>query len=52
MPVVYVENVGAHEGNEITLNGWVCNRRSSGKLQFIMLREAIAFPRMLYRIYL
>jgi aspartyl/asparaginyl-tRNA synthetase len=31
--------VSAHEGNEITLRGWVYNRRSSGKLQFILLRD-------------
>jgi asparaginyl-tRNA synthetase len=39
MPVVYVENVGAHEGNEVTLRGWVYNKRSSGKLQFLLLRD-------------
>ncbi|MBN1568475.1 MAG: asparagine--tRNA ligase [Acidobacteria bacterium] len=39
MPVVYVENVNAYEGIEITLRGWVYNKRSSGKLQFILLRD-------------
>ena len=39
MAVVYIENVGAHEGNEVTLRGWVYNKRSSGKLQFILLRD-------------
>ncbi len=39
MPTVYVENVGAYEGTEVTLCGWVYNKRSSGKLQFIMLRD-------------
>jgi len=39
MPVVYVENVNAYEGAEITLRGWVYNKRSSGKLQFILLRD-------------
>jgi asparaginyl-tRNA synthetase len=39
MPVVYVENVGAHEGKEVTLRGWVYNKRSSGKLQFLLLRD-------------
>jgi asparaginyl-tRNA synthetase len=39
MPVAYIENVGAHDGNEITLRGWVYNKRSSGKLQFILLRD-------------
>jgi asparaginyl-tRNA synthetase len=39
MEVVYIDNVGAHEGNEVTLRGWVYNKRSSGKLQFILLRD-------------
>ena len=39
MPVVYVENVGEHEGGEVTLRGWVYNKRSSGKLQFLLLRD-------------
>jgi asparaginyl-tRNA synthetase len=39
MPVVYVEDIGSHEGNEVTLRGWVYNKRSSGKLQFILLRD-------------
>jgi len=38
MPAVYVENIGNHEGQEVTLRGWVYNKRSSGKLQFILLR--------------
>ena len=39
MPVIYIEHAGEHEGNEATLRGWVYNRRSSGKLQFILLRD-------------
>ncbi len=39
MPVVYIENIGDYEGTEVTLRGWVYNRRSSGKLQFILLRD-------------
>ena len=39
MPAVYVENIGAHEGNEVTIRGWIYNKRSSGKLQFILLRD-------------
>jgi asparaginyl-tRNA synthetase len=39
MPGIYVENVGSCEGNAVTLRGWVYNKRSSGKLQFILLRD-------------
>jgi len=36
---VYIENVGAHEGEEITLRGWLYNKRSSGKLHFLQVRD-------------
>ncbi|MBZ5495053.1 MAG: asparagine--tRNA ligase [Acidobacteriia bacterium] len=39
MQAVYVEKIAAHEGSEVTLRGWVYNKRSSGKLQFILLRD-------------
>jgi asparaginyl-tRNA synthetase len=39
MAAVYIKDVGAHEGAEITLRGWVYNKRSSGKLQFVVLRD-------------
>ena len=39
MPVICVENVGSYEGTAVTLRGWVYNKRSSGKLQFILLRD-------------
>jgi asparaginyl-tRNA synthetase len=35
----YIADIAQHEGKEVTLRGWVYNRRSSGKLQFIMLRD-------------
>ncbi len=39
MDTVYVENLASHEGAEVTLKGWLYNRRSSGKLQFLLLRD-------------
>jgi asparaginyl-tRNA synthetase len=39
MAIVYIADIGAHEGAEVTLRGWVYNKRSSGKLQFILLRD-------------
>jgi asparaginyl-tRNA synthetase len=39
MQAVYIENIGTYEGIEVTLRGWVYNKRSSGKLQFILLRD-------------
>src|SRR5512144_443082 len=39
MTNVYIGDIAAREGQEATLRGWVYNRRSSGKLQFILLRD-------------
>jgi len=39
MTIAYIEHIGEHEDQEITLRGWVYNKRSSGKLQFILLRD-------------
>jgi asparaginyl-tRNA synthetase len=36
---VYVEDVAKHDGGEVTLRGWLYNRRSSGKLHFLLLRD-------------
>lgn len=39
MTHAYIDEIAAHEGQETTLRGWVYSRRSSGKLQFILLRD-------------
>jgi asparaginyl-tRNA synthetase len=39
---VYIEDVHAHEGEEVTLKGWLYNKRSSGKLHFLLLRDGTA----------
>jgi len=35
----YVEDIGAHEGKEVVLSGWLYNKRSSGKLHFLQVRD-------------
>ncbi len=39
MTWVYVEDVGQHEGEDVTIKGWLYNKRSSGKLHFLLLRD-------------
>jgi asparaginyl-tRNA synthetase len=39
MPVATVEGIGAHDGETVTLRGWLANRRSSGKLHFLQVRD-------------
>lgn len=36
---IYVEDLKKHEGEEVTLKGWVYNKTGKGKLQFILLRD-------------
>ncbi len=36
---VYIEDVAGHAGAEVTLAGWLYNKRSSGKLHFLQVRD-------------
>ncbi|MBM4256399.1 MAG: asparagine--tRNA ligase [Deltaproteobacteria bacterium] len=36
---VYVNEIGKHEGQDVTLKGWLYNKRPSGKLHFLQLRD-------------
>ena len=40
---VYIEDIGGHEGQEVTLRGWLHNRRSSGKIHFLIVRDGTGF---------
>jgi asparaginyl-tRNA synthetase len=39
MPWVYVEEIAGYEGRDITVKGWLYNKRSSGKLHFLQVRD-------------
>jgi asparaginyl-tRNA synthetase len=39
MAWVYIEDIGKHDGQEVTLKGWLYNKRSSGKLHFLLVRD-------------
>ena len=39
MQWVYIEDLGRHIGEEVTLKGWLYNRRSSGKIHFLLIRD-------------
>src|ERR1700716_2722619 len=39
----YIEDIGKHEGSEITLKGWLSTRRSSGKIHFLIVRDGSGF---------
>jgi len=39
MKRVYIEEIGKHVGEEVILKGWLYNRRSSGKIHFLQVRD-------------
>jgi asparaginyl-tRNA synthetase len=43
MKHTYIEDVGKHAGQEVTVRGWVHNKRSSGKIQFLILRDGTGY---------
>ena len=36
---IYIADLGAHEGETVTIRGWLYNKRSSGKIAFMQLRD-------------
>src|SRR6186713_2949125 len=40
---IYIEDIGAHAGEDVTIKGWLHNRRSSGKIHFLILRDGSGF---------
>jgi asparaginyl-tRNA synthetase len=39
----YIEDVGQHVGGEVTLEGWLTGKRSSGKVLFLEFRDGTGF---------
>jgi len=39
MPVVSIEQIGQHDGQEVTVRGWLYNQREAGKLLFPIFRD-------------
>ncbi len=39
MEKIFIKDLKKHDGNEVTLNGWVYNVRSIGKIWFLILRD-------------
>ena len=39
----YIEKIGEQEGKTVTVKGWLHNRRSSGKIHFLVVRDGTGF---------
>lgn len=43
MEKIYIADIQNHVGNEVTIEGWLYNKRSSGKIKFLILRDGTNF---------
>src|SRR5918994_3534304 len=41
--LAYIEEIARFEGKAVTLRGWLHNRRSSGKIHFLQVRDGSGF---------
>jgi len=42
-PEVYINELSKHVGETVTLKGWLYNKRSSGKVKFLILRDGTGY---------
>ena len=41
--MAYIEEIAEHAGQSVTVRGWLHNRRSSGKIHFLTVRDGTGF---------
>jgi asparaginyl-tRNA synthetase len=41
--LTYIQDIAQHEGRTVTLRGWLHNRRSSGRIHFLIVRDGTGF---------
>ena len=41
--MAYIDEIAQHDGQTVTVKGWLHNRRSSGKLHFLTVRDGTGF---------
>ncbi len=41
--MTYIQDIATHEGQTVTIRGWLHNRRSSGKIHFLQIRDGSGF---------
>jgi len=39
MPFCYIEDIGKYVSQKVTIKGWLYNKRSSGKIHFLLVRD-------------
>ena len=48
MHIVLINQLKDHVGQEVTLQGWLFNKRSSGKVKFIIIRDGTGYLQCIY----
>ncbi|MFQ5768869.1 MAG: asparagine--tRNA ligase [Acidobacteriota bacterium] len=43
VPTIWIEEIRAHVGQTVTVRGWIHQRRSSGKIRFLVLRDGTGY---------
>src|SRR5687768_3050288 len=38
-----IQDIATHAGQQVTIHGWLHNRRSSGKIHFLIVRDGTGF---------
>ena len=41
--IAYIDEISQFEGKAVTIRGWLHNRRSSGKIHFLQVRDGSGF---------
>ena len=41
--VAYIEDIARHDGQQVVIRGWLHNRRSSGRIHFLTIRDGSGF---------
>ena len=48
MQRIFIIGLAEHVGKEVTLKGWLFNKRSSGKIKFLILRDGTGYLQCVY----
>jgi asparaginyl-tRNA synthetase len=48
MQKIYIKDLSQYVGQEITLSGWLFNKRSGGKIKFLVLRDGSGYLQCVY----
>jgi len=48
MQKIYIKDLSNYNGQEVTLKGWLYNKRSSGKISFLILRDGTGLLQCVY----